>query len=56
VELAGRTSPAVLTVPAGKKLVGTNLLEWTEGETFVPEDGKVSLKLRPYEIKTLKVR
>jgi len=56
VELAGRTSPAVLTVPAGKKLVETNLLEWTEGETFVPEDGKVSLKLRPYEIKTLKVR
>ena len=56
VELAGRTSPAVLTVPAGKKLVETNLLEWTEGETFVPESGKVSLKLRPYEIKTLKVR
>ena len=56
VELAGRTSPAVLALPAGKTLTETNLLEWTEGETFVPEGGKVALKLRPYEIKTLKVR
>ncbi len=56
VEQAGRESRAVLTVPAGKKLQETNLLEWTEGETFAPADGKVVLTLRPFEIKTFKVR
>lgn len=55
VEQAGRNSPAVLTVPAGKRLVGTNLLEWTNDDVLTPEAGTVALTFRPYEIKTFKV-
>ena len=55
VEQAGRNSQAVLTVPAGKRLVGTNLLEWTNDDVLTPEAGTVALTFRPYEIKTFKV-
>ncbi|MBS1370899.1 MAG: alpha-mannosidase [Lentisphaeria bacterium] len=56
VELAGRTSKAVLSLPAGKRLVETNLLEWTEAPAPEPVGGKVELTLKPFEIKTFKVR
>lgn len=55
VEQAGRNSQAVLTVPAGKRLVGTNLLEWTNDDVLTSEAGTVALTFRPYEIKTFKV-
>ena len=55
VELAGRTSQAKLTLPAGTHLEETNLLEWTREGIIDPENGKAALTFKPFEIRTFKV-
>ena len=55
VELAGRTSKALLSLPAGTRLVETNLLEWTDETVVEPENGKAALTFKPFEIRTFKV-
>ena len=55
VELAGRTSQAKLTLPAGTHLEETNLLEWTREGIIEPENGKAALTFKPFEIRTFKV-
>jgi len=56
VETDGRNSTATLRIPANRKLVETNLLEWTNGASLKPKDGTVEVKLKPFEIKTFKVK
>jgi len=56
VETDGRNSAAELRIPANRKLVETNLLEWTGGASLKPVTGTVEVKLKPFEIKTFKVK
>lgn len=63
VKWRGRTDPAVLPgvaaglrIPAGRKLVETNLLEWTGGPSLKAKNGAVEVKLKPFEIRTFKVK
>lgn len=55
VETRGRHSRGTLTLSAaGARLVETNLLEWTDGESLTGP--VVDLILRPFEIRTYKIR
>ncbi len=56
VETDGRKSNAFIRIPAGKKLVETNLLEWTAGASFKPVDNVVELEFNPFEIRTFLVK
>ncbi len=56
VETDGRNSAAELRIPANRKLVETNLLEWTNGSSLKAKNGAVEVKLKPFEIKTFKVK
>jgi alpha-mannosidase len=55
VESHGQRGTAVLTVPAGCKVIMTNLMEWTDGDVLPVVDGKVTVALKPFEIVTVKI-
>ena len=54
VETAGTHSAAALSV-YGSALRKTDLMEWGQGETYPVVNGKITLKFRPFEIRTFKV-
>ncbi|MDR0933095.1 MAG: glycosyl hydrolase-related protein [Victivallales bacterium] len=57
VETNGRAGTArlALTKPDAR-LVETNLIEWSQGDTVAGSDGKFEVTLKPFEIKTYFVR
>ncbi len=54
VERGGLHSRA--TVKTTFALVETDLTEWPDGTTLVPENGQIKLQFRPFEIKTFKLK
>ena len=56
VETDGCNSIARLALEPGRKLVETNLVEWSSGATLKPEDGVVEVPLKPFEIRTFRIR
>ena len=56
VETDGCNSTARLVLADGSKLVETNLVEWGSGMTLKPEDGVVEIPLKPFEIRTFRIR
>ena len=55
VETDGGNSRAVLRVPAGAKLVETNLVEWSAEAEYCAQDGEIEIGMKPFEIRTFKV-
>ena len=56
LENKGEAAEAVLNLSADYKVIGTNLMEWTEEEEYKAVDGKVVLNFKPFELKTLKLK
>ena len=56
VETDGCNSTARLALEPGRKLVETNLVEWSSGMTLNQEDGVVEIPLKPFEIRTFRIR
>lgn len=57
VETKGAEASGVLKLHNGKqRVIETNLLEWTEETEYTVQDGTVELTLKPFEIKTLKLK
>ena len=56
-ETKGETSQAVLhfDIPV-KKLITTNLIEWTETDCIDISGNQTSITLKPFEIKTFKLQ
>ena len=55
VETKGRFSSGELRFVAPVKIVPTDLIEWHDGDTLSLPDGKITLELSPFEIRTFKV-
>lgn len=56
VENSGRNSAATITIqPPYRRLVETNLMEWTEGAALDVVGGTAEVKLKPFEIRTYKL-
>ena len=57
VERCGESGEVVLTLPPGRafKVCETDLLEWEALRPCAVADGRVSLRLKPFEIKTIRV-
>ena len=56
LETKGEAANAVLNLNGNYKVIGTNLMEWTEEEEYAVFDGKVALDFKPFELKTLKLK
>ena len=56
LETKGEAANAVLNLNGSYKVIGTNLMEWTEEEEYAVFDGKVALDFKPFELKTLKLK
>lgn len=56
VEKAHLNTLATLNLDAKSRVYVTNLIEWSQEEELINLDGKVELKLSPFEIKTLKIK
>lgn len=55
VETRGCHSSGVLTLPAGSKLIPTDLMEWRDGRPLAAAGGQATVTLAPFEIRTYKV-
>lgn len=55
-ENKGRQSSAIVNVRKASKLVETDLLEWHDLSELNASNGKVSIEMKPFEIKTFKLR
>ena len=56
VETKGADSKAILSLRNAERAVETDLLEWTDGAAHVATNGKIELTLKPFEIRTLKLK
>ena len=56
VETKGTESKAVLALRGKTAAVETDLLEWAEGTAHSAVNGKIELTLKPFEIRTLKLK
>ena len=56
VETKGTESKAILSLRNAERAVETDLLEWTDDAAHLATNGKIELTLKPFEIRTLKLK
>ncbi len=56
VESRGRKGSVKIKFnPGAERIVETNLIEWTEEKTFIPENNELVLDFNPFEIRTFRI-